>query len=931
VDLISTHVNADFDALASMVAATKLYPRARLLFPGSQERNVREFLRETRFPLHPERLKGFPLHQVSRLILVDVKRITRIGPLCDIVGREGLEVHIYDHHPAHPKDIAGSLEVLREVGATTTILLDLLREQETPFTPQEATLFALGIYEETGLLTFTNTTEADLHAAAYCLSRGANLSLVSDFIRRELSAEQVALLNDLIRSAETYTINGIRVVISTASLEKYVGDLAMLTHKLRDMENINVLFTLVRMDNRVHLVARSRLEAVDVGQVADAFGGGGHATAASAAVKDLTLIQVKERLLQLLKERIRPLKQARDIMTAPIKAIPERFTLRGAAAIMNRFSLAHLPVVRRGEMVGLITREVVDKGMFHGLADAPVRDYMSGEFPSVAPEAPLSQVQRLMVERNLGFLPVLEGQRLRGAVTRADLLRHTYEDLLKRPTFPTLSDRDLGEATARHVASLLANRLPPRIQQLLRLAGTVAKELGAKAYAVGGFVRDLLLRHENLDVDLVVEGDGIAFAEALGRRLDAKVTSHRKFGTAVLALPDGFKLDVATARTEYYEYPAALPTVEHSSIKMDLYRRDFTINTLAVCLHPDRYGELLDFFGGQQDLRAKALRVIHNLSFIEDPTRILRAARFEVRFGFRLSRHAEQLIANAVQMGLLEKLSGARVYTELQLALQEARPFAILERLQELGVLQAIHPRLALGTGTAQRFQRAGEVLTWYGLLYQEEQPVPWLVYLLTLLGERRTAEARAILRRITPPPRVAAALSRDLGRLSALSRQFLQARGFSPSRVYRWLAEDSLEGVLALMARMERAELRKAIGDFLATTRHTRPMLRGDDLRALGLRPGPIYRDVLNSLLYARLDGHVQSRDDELRFVRRRFARVLPAVEPDAGIRSVRRGEPGKHGEAPVRVRQGETGGPAPPDRGNSAGDPIDKPGGIR
>ena len=285
MELISTHIHADFDALASMVAAAKLYPKARLLFPGSQERNVREFLRETKFPLRVERLRGFSLEAITRLVLVDVKRGTRIGPLKEILGRPGLEVHVYDHHPVHPKDIAGSLEVLREVGATTTILLGLLREQEVALTPQEATLLALGIYEETGSLTFTNTTEADFQAAAHCLSCGANLSLVSDFIRRELTAEQVGLLNELIRSAETHTVNGVAMVISTASLERYVGDLAMLTHKLRDMENSNVLFTLVRMDNRVHLVARSRLEAVDVGRIVEAFGGGRHATAASATIK----------------------------------------------------------------------------------------------------------------------------------------------------------------------------------------------------------------------------------------------------------------------------------------------------------------------------------------------------------------------------------------------------------------------------------------------------------------------------------------------------------------------------------------------------------------------------------------------------------------------------------------------------------------------
>jgi tRNA nucleotidyltransferase (CCA-adding enzyme) len=888
MELISTHINADFDALASIVAASKLYPKARLLFPGSQERNVREFLRETRFPLQAERLKTFLLEEVTRLVLVDVKRITRIGPIRDIVGRPGLEIHVYDHHPAHPRDVAGSLEVLREVGATTTILLDLLKEQELPLTPHEATLFALGIYEETGLLTFANTTEADMHAAAYCLSRGANLTLVSEYIRRELTAEQVGLLNDLINSAETYTINGVRIVISTASLDRYVGDLAMLTHKLRDMENINVLFTLVRMHDRVHVVARSRLETVDAGEIADILGGGGHATAASATIKDLTLFQVKERLLKLLKDRVRPLKKARDIMTAPVKAIPERFTLGGAAEIMNRFNLAYLPVVRKGEMAGLISREVVDKGIFHGLGDAPVRDYMSGEFAQVPPDAPLSHVQRLMVERSLGFLPVVEGQRLRGAVTRADLLRYTYQDLLKRPTFPVAEDREPGESAARNVSSFLANRLPARIQELLRLAGGVASEAGAKVYAVGGFVRDLMLRHENLDIDLVVEGDGIAFAEVLGQRLSAKVTSHRRFGTAVLTLPDDFRVDIATARTEYYEYPAALPTVEHSSIKMDLYRRDFTINTLAVCLNADRYGELLDFFGGQQDLRDKTLRIIHNLSFVEDPTRILRAARFEVRLGFHLSRHAEQLAVNAVQMGLLEKLAGARLITEVQLILQEPRPFPILERLEELGVLRAIHPRLTLGTDIAQRFQRAGEVLTWYGLLYQEVSPATWIVYLLTLLGDRPATEARAILRRLNPPARIAARLARDLARLRALMRQFMYAPHLVPSRVYRWLVDAPVEVSLALMGRAERADLRKRIGDFLTMGRRVRPILRGDDLRALGVQPGPIYRDILNSLLYARLDGHVQNRDDELRFVRRRFARFLWA-EVKGGSRTAR------------------------------------------
>jgi tRNA nucleotidyltransferase (CCA-adding enzyme) len=312
---------------------------------------------------------------------------------------------------------------------------------------------------------------------------------------------------------------------------------------------------------------------------------------------------------------------------------------------------------------------------------------------------------------------------------------------------------------------------------------------------------------------------------------------------------------------------------------MDLYRRDFTVNALAVCLNSDRYGELLDFFGGQRDLRDKTLRIIHNLSFVEDPTRILRAARFEVRFGLRLSRHAEQLSVNAVRMGLLDKVAGPRLFTELQLILREARPWAILHRLDDLAALTAIHPRFGLGRPAELRFHRVGEVLTWHNLLYLPAQPASWLVYLLVLLEERPGAEARAILRRLDPPAKTAHAILRDLAQLRSLARSLQRARDTTPSRMHRWLADVSIEVALALMAVVGRPELRKAIGDFLTAAGRVRPFLAGDDLRALGIQPGPVYRDILNSLLYARLDGHVQSRDDELRFVRRRFSQAFHTV----------------------------------------------------
>jgi len=878
MELIAAHINADFDSLASMMAASKLYPGAKLVFPGSQERNVREFLEQTHFPLLFEKLKKLDLSSVTRLILVDAKRASRIGPLRDLLGRPDLEIHIYDHHPAHPKDISGAVEVLREVGATTTILIQLLREREVPINAQEATLLALGVYEETGFFTFTSTTEEDLCAGAFCLSQGADLAMVSDYIRRELTAEQVSLLSELINCAESYSIHGVEIVITTASLEKYVGDLALLTHKLRDLENINVLFTLVSMDNRIHLVARSRIEEVDVGQIASSFGGGGHPTAASATIKEMTLIEAKERLLRALKEKMRPMIYAKDIMSSPFKAISDQFTVQGVAEIMNRFSISTIPVVRSGQLVGLINRETIDRALYHGLKDAPVSGFMSADPPTVNLDTPLPRIQRLMVECNLGLLPVVEHRRLRGVVTRTDMLRLAYEDLMRRPTFLREVEKDLGPYFTRSVANLMNTRLPGPILSLLHRCGEVADQVEASVFVVGGFVRDLLLGVENSDIDLVLEGDGIAYAERVAAHLQAEVRTHRKFGTAVLTWPDGFRIDVASARAEYYEHPAALPTVEHSSIKMDLYRRDFTINTLAIRLNAKNFGEIIDFFGGQRDLRNKTIRILHNLSFVEDPTRILRAVRFESRFGFKVSKDTEQLVKNAVKMNLLEKVSGRRIFAEFSLIFAEPHPSSILLRLEELQLLDFLHPGFHFDQERANSFARVQEALVWYRLLYRKEEVSTVRLYMMALLARLKASEAKGVMRRVEPPPKLASKMENDLTRLRHLERELAIRKDLSPSRLYRLMAEASPEVLLLLLALSKEERAKRAVSDFLTTYSRIRTHLKGADLKALGIAPGPIYKRILNTLLYARLEGKVETKEDEMRLLKSRFGSYLPS-----------------------------------------------------
>jgi len=666
MDVITTHVNADFDAVASMLAAKKLYPNAKLAFPGSQEKGLRDFfLQSTIYVLQTERIKKIDFDKVTRLILVDIRQKDRIGKFKEIIDKPGLEVHIYDHHPPSENDISGSVEIIQEVGAATTIFCRILKEKNIDITPDEATIMMMGIYEDTGSLTFSSTTEEDFYASAFLLKKGADLNVVADMVTKELSAEQISLLYELIHTASVHNIGGIDVVIAKASSDKYASDFAVLVHKLRDMESINVLFALGEMEDRIYLVARSRLKEVDVSKIAVEFGGGGHATAASATIRDYNLTQAEEKLKQILQKHVNPIKTAKNIMSFPVITIGANETIKAAGELLSRFHLKTLPVMDGEKLVGLISRPIVDKATSHVLEDLPLKEYMITEFSRAKPETTWSMIQRIIVENNQRFLPILKSGKLVGAITRSDILRvlSIGEEELYKNTYTF--DYDHFKTKKKGILSLMREQLPNNLLELMEKAGKVAEELGCQAFVVGGFVRDLLLRHKNLDLDLVIEGEGIRFAKKFSTQEKVSAKYHRKFGTAQIVGSGGFKIDIASARREYYESPAALPVVELSTIRQDLYRRDFTINTLAIHLNPRHFGELIDFFGGQRDIKNRIIKIIHNLSFVEDPTRIFRALRFEHRFGFSISKETGNLIRNAVKMGIPQRLSGTRIFTEL--------------------------------------------------------------------------------------------------------------------------------------------------------------------------------------------------------------------------------------------------------------------------
>ncbi|HXY55677.1 MAG TPA: CBS domain-containing protein [Nitrospirota bacterium] len=871
MEVITSHTNADFDALASMVAAKKLYPGATLVFPGSQEKSMRDFFLESTFyAVEAERLRNVDIDSVTRLIIVDNRNPARLGKLAGALGRPGVSVHIYDHHPPTEGDVRGELEIVEEIGATTTIMVELLRQKGIPITPLEATIFALGIYEETGSLTYVSTTDRDAQAVGYLISQGAQLNIVSDFISRELTAEQIAILNDLIKAATIYDINGVRVVIAAMATHHYVPDLANLAHKIRDMESLDVVFLVVQMGDKTHVIGRCRIPQVNAGEVLEGLGGGGHATAASAVARDMTYLQAKERLIDVLKHHIKPGPIASEIMTSPVKTIPFGSTIQEANEAMTRFSVNVLPVLSNERFRGTITREVVQKALFHGLAEQKVEEFMTTGGPVASPDMPMAQVERVMIEEHQRFIPVLDKSGLLvGAITRTDLLRSLHEERLAE--FPEQEGLDLR--STRNIKGLIDERLPPEVCDALRAVGEVADEAGFSAYLVGGIVRDLFLRVANLDVDIVVEGDGITFAGLLVKKVGGRMKTHLKFGTAVIVLPNGLKLDIATARLEYYESPAALPTVELSSIKKDLYRRDFTINTLAVRLNRKRYGELIDFFGGLRDVKEKTIRVLHSLSFVEDPTRVLRAIRFEQRFAFRLSKHTQNLIKTAVNMKLFHKLTGERIYTELVLMFSEAEPFKVLKRMKDFDLLKFLHPDLKSTPETDRLFDSIAETLTWFRLLYLDIRIEKWFVYFLGLLDRLKDTAVEETLERLAVPSRIRERVQHARERYRGVLYVFYKETDLPPSRVYDLLAPLDVEAILVVMAKARQDVAKKYISLYLTHLRNVKVMLTGDDLKALGIPPGPLYRKLLTELLDAKLDGLVRNREEEIDFAKNKSA----------------------------------------------------------
>jgi tRNA nucleotidyltransferase (CCA-adding enzyme) len=696
---------------------------------------------------------------------------------------------------------------------------------------------------------------------------GANQELLARYLRGPLHPEQREVLRRLDGGRRQCEIAGLRVIVATARADSYVEDVSTLVSRIGEVADWDVLLLSVAMEGRVLVVGRSRTSSVAIDSALESLGGGGHAQAASAIVRAEDPDAVLERALIEIERVAKPPLRAQDVMSRPVHSVSSGHDISGALLECQRLGLSGIQIADNGDLAGIVAREDLDRAVRHGLSHAPVKAVMSAGVPVVGREATIGELrdllaggtaQRLVIVpqgpyRREEHVPLAEAQ---GVVTGGDVLRALHE--------PMTLERPVPHADATAAVRARLDEIG-RLQEVLPAVQAVAASYDG-VYLVGGAVRDVLLGEQSLDLDLMVEGDALAFARGLARELGVQCHPHEKFQTAVVkgvASGKTVRVDVATARTEFYGAPGALPEVERSTLRHDLARRDFTINAMAASLKAEDLGSTYDFFGGFRDLRQKTVRVLHNLSFVEDPTRLLRAVRYEARFGFRMDGHTLSLARGSIEARLVGDLSSARLRDELLDILAEERAATALDRISELGLDKALHPRLnagppapaliARGSAAAADRSYAGEIdpllfrLSCLCLEMSADELYEWLGRM-----RFRREEQDTVASAVTVAP--------------LLAERLAAPEHFAPSVLREMLAGQPSEVLLmAVLLAPEESPAGERVRHYLEQLRDVRLEITGDDLRAVGVPESPELGRALKRTLALKLDGAVSGREQEL------------------------------------------------------------------
>ena len=431
MQIVITHDLADFDALASAVAAQKLYPGAQIVLAGRVGVEVGGYLSLHKDHFPTVRLADLDLAAVDTVIVVDVRVRSRLKDFEAVFQRRdrgaGVAVIIFDHHPATDDDLIGDEEVVEPVGSATTLMVERMRDGGVPVDSVEATLFALGIHADTGSLTFAVSTARDARALAWLMECGVQMPVLRRYLRQPFSADQSDLLQSALAAISRLSVGHLPVAFAAVETERAVDGQAEVVSTLLSLTGAAaVLLAVGHSKERVHIVARSKTPLIDVASCLKQFGGGGHAAAASAALKERRADEVIQLAQQWLQENPPQPTRVAEVMSSPVHAVDVHTPLTEVAASLTAWVHVGAPVVREGKLVGMLSRRDLSRARADGRLDRPAASCMSHNLVTIGPEASLDEALALMQKRDVGRLPVLAAGRLVGIVTRSDLLAVLY-------------------------------------------------------------------------------------------------------------------------------------------------------------------------------------------------------------------------------------------------------------------------------------------------------------------------------------------------------------------------------------------------------------------------------------------------------------------------------------------------------------------------
>ena len=430
--LITSHETADFDGLASCVALQRLLPGSEIGLSGGFATNVHQYLTLHSDRFRTQRCQDLDLSQVDLLIVTDVRRRSRLGHVEEVLDRatakpRSVRIVVWDHHPSAPDDVCSDEEHVQPVGAVTTLLVEELRSRNIEIDREEATLFSLGIHEDTGSLSYARSSSRDAMALAWLLGQGAQVGLLQQFLRPPLDALERALLVRLIGEVRDVPRFGVSIGIAALETVEVPASLARVSTEAFRVLPHDGLFCIYRLPSgKTHIIGRAQANAVPVGAILQELGGGGHAGAGSAVVRDVPLEEVVQRLHAGVERLGRPPRFVRDLMSSPVRTVTPDTPLPELAHSLHEWGHTGAPVVEDGKLVGVISRRDLERAQREGRGTLPVSSCMAHHVHSIGPDVPLTEALEQMQVHNVGRLPVLDGAKIVGILSREDVLGHLY-------------------------------------------------------------------------------------------------------------------------------------------------------------------------------------------------------------------------------------------------------------------------------------------------------------------------------------------------------------------------------------------------------------------------------------------------------------------------------------------------------------------------